>query len=129
MLKLFKKHAAVIAALSLFGGSAWAQTTVLGPNMTTVTVGTAAVLAALPSNPARRAVTVCNGAAATNILTMTTGTLTPVAGTTGIVMPPGNLTTSCFTIGNPIGPIGGVGAQVNLIASAASTPVTIIEYY
>jgi hypothetical protein len=131
---MIRKYAVLAVAFSLFVGGAWlqrgnAQTTVLGPVTTTLSVGTAAILAALPSNPTRRAVTICNGSAA-NTATFTTGTVvTPVSLTTGVVLATGNVATSCFTLGQPGGPGGGMGAQINVIASATSTPVTFIEYF
>ena len=131
---MIRKYAVLALATSLFIGGAWlqrgnAQTTVLGPVTTTISVGTAAILAALPSNPTRRAVTICNGSAAATA-TFTMGTIvTPVSLTTGIVLQTGNVATSCFTVGSVSGPSGGVGAQVNVIASATSTPVTFLEYF
>jgi hypothetical protein len=103
-----------------------AQPTVLAPFMTTVTVGASATLAAVPANPSRRAMTICNGHA-TQTVTFTFGTLTPVSLTTGQVLAAGNVATSCFTV-PPANVVGGVGAQLNLIASGASTPVTVFEY-
>lgn len=125
------KHLAVSAlALFAFIGVANAQNTVLGPNMTAVTAAASATMAALPANPSRKAVTICNGSA-TIVVTFTTGTLTPVAGTTGIVLPAANVATSCFTIGNPASGPGasGVGAQINIIAASTTAPVTFIEYF
>jgi hypothetical protein len=86
---------------------------------------------ALAANPARKGLTICNGHAS-NTATFTMGTLSPVSLTTGIVLAAGNTATSCFTVASPSGggtQGGGVGAQVNVIASGASTPVTFIEYY
>ena len=96
-----------------------------------VTAGAAATMAALPSNPTRKAVIICNGSA-TATVTFTTGlTPTPVSLTTGVVLQTGNVAASCFTIGNPSGGTAGagIGAQINVIASAASTPVTFLEFY
>ena len=58
----------------------------------------------------------------------------PLYLTTGRVMAAGNLVTSCFTIGSAQGPTGqsggkNVGAQINVVVSGASTPITFIEYY
>jgi hypothetical protein len=133
MVQLFKKYAAVVSMASLLGGgSAWAQggSTVLGPATTTVSVATSAIMAALPANPARKAVTICNGSA-TLFVTFTTGTVTPVSLTTGVVLQTGNVVASCFTIGNPGGASGGgIGAQINVIGSGAGpTNVTFLEYF
>ena len=132
---MIRKYAVLALATSLFIGGAWlqrgnAQTTVLGPVTTTISVGTAAILAALPSNPTRRAVIICNGSAAATA-TFTTGTIvTPVSLTTGVVLQTGNVASSCFQLGT-MGPTpaGGVGAQINVVASASSTPVTFIEFF
>jgi hypothetical protein len=126
------KHAALAAsaaALIAAVAAAYAQTTVLGPNMTTATVSGAGSMATLAANPTRKALTICNEHAS-NTMTFTLGTLSPVSLTTGRVLAAGNLVTSCITIGSPSS-VGssGVGAQVNTIASGASTPVTFIEYY
>jgi hypothetical protein len=122
---------AALASCALTG-SALAQgggTTVLGPVTTTFTATASAALAALPSNPSRRAVTICNGSA-TLLVTFTTGTVTPVSLTTGIVLQTGNVVASCFTIGTPGTGVGGaaVGNQINVI-STGSAPVTFLEYF
>jgi hypothetical protein len=127
---MIKRHA--IAALVLFGfvGAAHAQSTVLGPITTTVSVAASAIMGALPANPARKAVTICNGSA-TLFITFTTGTVTPASLTTGIVLQTANVLSSCFTIGSPgLAGSGGVGAQINVIGSAAGpTNVTFVEYF
>lgn len=134
MLKLYEKVLfGVVGALMLIGvlytGSQYArsQGTVLGPNISTISVGTSAVLAAYPSNPARRAITICNGSAA-NTVTFTFGTsVTPVSLTTGqVLLTNSGANINCYT--SPLQILTGIGAQVNLIASGASTPVTVIEY-
>jgi hypothetical protein len=125
-----------IAALALIAGigAANAQgggTTVLGPVTTTASVVATATMAALPANPSRRAVTLCNGSA-TLLVTFTTGTVTPVSLTTGVVLQTGNVVASCFTIGTPGGGLGGaaVGNQINVICSTAGPcPVTFLEYF
>jgi len=120
---------ATIAGLIGYIGTALAQTA-LGPNMTATTGTNAAQLAALAANPARKGVTICNEHAS-NTVTFTLGTLTPVAGTTGRVLAAGNLVTSCWTIGSTQGVTNSgvnVGAQINVLASLA-TPITFIEYY
>jgi hypothetical protein len=134
MMSPFRKYTVLALATALFIGGSWlqrshAQTTILGPVTTTVSVGTAAILAALPSNPTRRAVIICNGHA-TNTATFTTGTITtPVNLTTGVVLQTGNVASSCFQLGSMGFPAGSVGAQINVIASATSTPVTFVEFF
>jgi hypothetical protein len=124
----------VALPLLAWSGFALAQSnTVLGPSMTTVTAnGVAAIMNALPANPSRKRLTICNGHAS-NTATFTTGsTLTPVSVTTGIVLLGGNVSTSCFTMGadSATGSTGvSVGAQINVIASTAATPITFLEYY
>ena len=122
---------AASAALLGYAGAVMAQTA-LGPSMTTITGTGVAQMAALAANPGRRGLTICNEHA-TNTVTFTLGTTpTPVSLTTGRVLAAGNLVTSCWTIGSTTGvPNAGVnvGAQVNVISSTISTPITFIEYY
>ena len=123
-----------IAALALLAGicaaSAQGGTNILGPITSTVSVTASASLAALPANPSRKAVMICNGSA-TLLITFTTGAVTPVSLTTGVVLQTGNVVASCFTIGNPGGgSSGGIGAQINVIANGAGpTNVTFLEYF
>ena len=123
-----------IAGFALLAGvsaaSAQGGTNILGPITTTVSVTASATLAALPANPSRKAVTICNGSA-TLFVTFTTGAVTPVSLTTGVVLQTANVVSSCFTIGNPGGSSsGGIGAQINVIGSAAGpTNVTFLEYF
>lgn len=120
------------AAVIGYMGTALAQQTALGPSMTTVTGGATATMAALAANPGRKGVTICNEHAS-NTVTFTLGTTpTPVSLTTGRVLAAGNLVTSCWTIGSTTGVANAgnnVGAQINVIASSISTPITFIEYY
>jgi hypothetical protein len=131
---MIKRLALAALASCLLASSAFAQgggTTVLGPVTTTVSVTASATLAALPANPSRRAVTICNGSA-TLFITFTTGSVTPVSLTTGVVLQTGNVVASCFTIGTPGGGLGGaaVGNQINVIGSGAGpTNVTFLEYF
>jgi hypothetical protein len=126
---MIKRSALSGAVLVACNVAALAQTTVLGPVTTSVTAGTAATLAALASNPARKALTICNGSA-TSTVAFTTGSVTPVSNTVGIVLQTGNVATSCFTIGAPgLAGSGGVGAAINIIASSAGVPVTFVEYF
>ena len=123
-----------LAASVLLAGyvtAALAQSTnVLGPSMTTVTAtSVAATMAALGSNPSRKQLTICNGSA-TATATFTTGpSLTPVNLTTGVVLQTGNVASSCFTLGTGGKDGPAVGAQINVIASTAGTPITFVEYF
>ncbi len=124
------KRLTIVAAVVLAGyvTAAVAQGTFLGPTTTSVTGGATATMAALAANPSRKAVTICNEHA-TNTVTFTTGTtLTPVSLTTGRVLAAGNLVTSCMTLGGTAGTSANIGAQINVIASSVSTPITFIEY-
>jgi hypothetical protein len=116
---------AVLLGLS---SAALAQSTALTPVTTTVSAVAAATMAALPANPTRHAVTVCNGNA-TLFVTVTTGTVVPVSLTTGQVLQTGNVVASCFTFGNP-GGTSFAGAAINVICSTAGPcPVTFFEYF
>ena len=129
MMKRLALSALLCSALS---GAAFAQgaTTALGPATTTLSAVATATMAALPANPSRHAVTVCNGSA-TLFVTFTTGAVVPVSLTTGQVLQTGNVVASCFTIGVPGSQnSGGVGAQINVICSTgAGCPVTFFEYF
>ena len=123
----------LILGLALAAGctAAHAQgSTVLGPVTTTVSVGTVAIIGALPANPTRKGVTICNGSA-TLFITFTTGSVTPVNLTTGQVLPTGTVVASCYTIGTTgVTGTGGVGAQINVVGSGAGpTNVTFFEYF
>jgi hypothetical protein len=126
---MIKRFAIAALASCALIGAANAQSTVLGPNVTSVTAGVAATLAALPANPARKAVTICNNIATVSNVFFTTGTTVPST-TVGQVLPFGNVAASCFTLGAPgLAGSGGVGAQINVIASAGTPTVTFIEYF
>lgn len=124
MLKLFKKHASVIAVLSLAGiGPAAAQApTILSPNTTTFTQTTTATLAAIPANPSRKQITIC-GQTATNTLNVTFGTTVTPTSSLGIPI----AAQSCVTFTPPTGSY--LGAQINLIAVTGSVTVLVNEYF
>ena len=124
--------ACVIVLIAASLGRLTAQPTGLGPNQYNLTIGTSATLAAIGANPTRKGITICNGnATAANVVTITFGTVvTPVDGTTGIVIPGGQVAASCLTLPpSGIGTVGNLGAQINMIAHAGSTPVSAVEYY
>jgi hypothetical protein len=126
------KRAAVAGALIGFIAVAVAQyahgqITISGPNQYNLSVTTTAVLGAVPQNPSRRALVICNlNSTATNTMTVTFGSTTPVSGTTGYVIPGGNVAFSCLTI-PPVGLSSGVGAQVNVVGST-SLAATVLEF-
>lgn len=121
--------AAAVAASLATGGVVWAQSTVLGPNVTSVAVTVGGAMNILAANPSRKRLTVCNNDA-TNKVTIATGTTSPVQLTTGIVLLNGNVATSCFTFdsGSTSGG-GGVGAQINAVASGGTINLTFVEYF
>ena len=122
--KAFIATLAIVSAIWLLS-PARSQPTFTGPVMTTVAAGVTATLAVVGVNPSRRSFTICNGHA-TQSVTFTFGAVTPVSVTTGQTLPGGSLAQSCYT--PPGAVLGGVGAQINVIASGAATPVSIIEY-
>lgn len=120
----------IMGVVLLVTGGALAQSTnVAAPALTSVTAGATATMAAIGLNPSRKQLTICNEHAS-NTVTFTTGTTTPVSLTTGRVLAAGNLVTSCMTLGAASSKEGvNVGNQINIIASSVSTPVTFIEYF
>jgi len=108
---------------------AHAQPTVLTPFQTNLTIGTSATLNAVPANPSRKGLIICNGIASANAITVTFGTTTPVDRTTGLVIPGANAVASCFYVlpGN-LGGIAGIGAQINIVGQTTSMPVTVLEF-
>lgn len=128
MNRLFKRSAVAVVGLSLIGGigAALAQTTTLGPAITTVAVTVTGAMNVLAANPSRKKLTVCNNDAS-NKVTIATGSTSPVQLTTGLVLLNGNVATSCATFDSTAG--AGVGAQVNAVASTATVNVTFIEYF
>lgn len=118
----------VIAAVVMYAHRAPAQPTVLGPFTTTASITNSATMAAFPANPSRRAFTICNGNAS-NSITITFGpSVTPVSGTTGLVLLANSgANINCYT--SPGAIVGGVGAQINAIGSGAGpNAVTLVEY-
>lgn len=119
-----------ILALAYLGvDRAQSQVTALAPFQTNATIGTGATLSVLPVNPTRRGLIICNGHASQSI-TVGFGSNTPVSLTSGLVIPGGNTAASCFNFipNNLTSPLVSIGAQVNIIASGASTPVTLLEF-
>ena len=107
-----------------------AQPLSLVPQIFALTVGTGATMNAVASNPNVRSIIICNGnATAANVVTATWGSaVTPVDGTTGLVIPGGQVVASCWT--SPA--IGGGNfwgmQQLNLIAHVGATPVTVLIF-
>ena len=99
--------------------------TAAGPNLYQASVGNTALMAAVAANPARIGLTIQNNSA--NIITFTFGTTTPVSQATGVQLP---ANTSTTIPASGLGVVGNLGAQVNMIGSAAGpSNVTIVEYF
>jgi|SRR6516162_4378788 len=99
--------------------------TAAGPNLYQASVGNTALMAAVAANPARIGLTIQNNSA--NIITFTFGTTVPVSQATGVQLP---ANTSTTIPASGLGVVGNLGAQVNMIGSAAGpSNVTIVEYF
>jgi hypothetical protein len=99
--------------------------TAAGPNLYQASVGNTALMAAVAANPARIGLTIQNNSA--NIITFTFGTTVPVSQATGVQLP---ANTSTTIPASGLGVVGNLGAQVNMIGSAAGpSNVTVIEYF
>lgn len=124
-----------LAIALLFAGTciAGAQPTNLAPFQTTINVGTTAMMNAVKANPSRKALMVCNNGPAGSIVNITFGPgttsmpNTPSA-TTGVPIPGGAVVNSCLSLFPYLGQNIAMGAQLNMIASAAGTPVTVLEF-
>lgn len=109
------------------------QQTNLGPFETVVSVGNTASMNAVAANPSRRGLVICNGnATAANVITVSFGpSITPTDGV-GLIIPGGLVAASCWTapvIGTGAGPVGGLGAQINMIGHVAGpTSVAVLEF-
>ena len=116
----------IALVLTLFATSAMAQTQ-LGPTSTTVAVTNVASMAAIPANPTRRAVTICNGDGALTINFTFGTTVTPTATVGQKLLANSGANINCYT--TPASITSGVGGQINMIASGAGpAQVTVIEY-
>jgi len=99
--------------------------TAAGPNLYQASVGNTALMAAVAANPARVGLTIQNNSG--NIITFTFGTTTPVSQATGVQIP---ANTSTTIPASGMGTVGNLGAQINMIGSAAGpSNVTVLEYY
>lgn len=100
--------------------------TAAGPNLYQSSITNAATMAAIPANPARLGLTIQNNSA--NVITVTFGTTVPVSQATGLQIPAN--TSLTIPVGGVFGGVGNLGAQVNMIGSAAGpSNVTTVEYY
>src|SRR6516164_8046564 len=99
--------------------------TAAGPNLYQASVGNTALMAAVAANPARIGLTIQNNSG--NVITFTFGTTVPVSQATGVQIP----ANSSITIPNSgMGTVGNLGAQINMIGSAAGpSAVTTLEYF
>jgi hypothetical protein len=96
-----------------------------GPNLYQSSITNAATMAAVGSNPARIGLTIQNNSS--NIITFTFGATVPVSQATGVQIP---ANTSITIPSSGMGTVGNLGAQINMIGSAAGpSNVTTIEYF
>jgi len=102
-------------------------TTILTPFQTNVSVGTTAMMAAVPANPTRKGLIIANNGTGILNVTFGPGTIsqpnTPSA-TSGIPIAGG----TSFSMLPAMAPNVSMGAQLNMIAAAAATPVSILEF-
>lgn len=119
-----------------------AQTNLL-PWTTNLTVGTTAIMAALPANPTRKGLIIANNAPLSGTppagpsINVTFGGGTALGTSQGTVIippPPPTATTgieiaagTSFILPPAQAPNVALGAQLNMIASAAATPVSVLE--
>lgn len=111
------------AALLTLSALPMAQTTVLAPFQTNITVAATATMAALPANPSRKGLYFCN-TSATSTVYLSFGTVTPSA-TAGIALPGGGVAGSCLNWVQYAGSGVSMGAQINVIGQAAGTAVAL----
>lgn len=96
-----------------------------GPNQYQAAITNAATMGAVPANPARIGLTIQNNSG--NVITFTFGSVVPVSASTGTQIP----ANSSITIpASGMGTVGNLGAQVNMIGSAAGpSNVSVLEYF
>jgi hypothetical protein len=96
-----------------------------GPNFYQLSITNAATLAAVPANPARIGLSIQNNSG--NVITFTFGTTTPISQATGIQIAANG---SATIPASGLGIVGNIGAQVNMIGSAAGpSNVSVLEYF
>lgn len=112
------------------------QPTNLMPWETNLSIGTTAVLGAIPANPTRKGLVITNnGADPVNVtfggnkMIMTSQGVAilppdPPTSTTGIQIAAGQ----SLTLPPAQTPAVALGAQLNMIAGAAATPVSVLEF-
>lgn len=101
--------------------------TIGGPNLYQLSITNVATLNAVPANPSRVGLQIQNNSG--NVITFTVGPTTPVSQATGIQIAANTL----FQLppqGFGFGIQGNIGAQINMIGSAAGpSAVTVLEYF
>lgn len=113
----------LVALICLLLGEAFGQPTNLAPFQTnvTITAGTAN-MAAVPANPTRKGLYLCNtGIGQINV---SFGTVVPTT-TTGIVLAVPPAVNACLNLMPYMGPNVAMGAQVNMISAASGTAVAL----
>lgn len=123
--------AAVAAVLVMFQVKpSVGQQTNLGPFETVLSIANTASMNAIPANPSRRGLIICNGnATAANNITVSFGpSITPTDGV-GLIIPGGLVAASCWNSFSATGIAGGMGAQLNMIGHVAGpTSVAVMEF-
>src|SRR5215471_17599779 len=104
-------------------------TTILTPFQTNLSVGTTAMMNAIPANPTRKGLVIANNGAASDIVNVTFGpgtiqTPNTPSATSGIPIAGGTTFSMLPAMANDVS----MGASVNVIASAAATPISVLEF-
>jgi hypothetical protein len=112
----------------LYAGQAAAQPTNLAPFEWDVIAGTTAIMAAVPANPTRKALIVCNAGVGGTVVYVTFGQHSSPALNVGVPLAGGAVINSCLNLLPFASSNVAMGAQLNVIASAAGTPVVVLEF-
>lgn len=115
-------------AVLLCGQQAVAQPTNLAPFEWDVLAGTTAIMAAVPANPTRKALIVCNAGVAGVIVYVTFGQHSTPSLSGGLPLAGGAVSNSCLNLLPFATNTVAMGAQINVIATAAGTPVVVLEF-
>lgn len=122
------RKAAFAVAAALCATQASAQPTNLAPFEWDVIAGITATMAAVPANPTRKALIICNAGVAGTVVYVTFGQHSMPALNVGIPLAGGAVVNSCLNLLPFATATVAMGAQINVIASAAGTPVVVLEF-
>lgn len=124
-----RTHAlALFAGALLYGGTALAQPTNLAPFEWDIIAGTTAQMAAVPANPTRKALIICNVGVSGTIVYVTFGQHSTPSSSAGVPLAGGAVINSCLNLLPFASSNVAMGAQINVIASAAGTPTVVLEF-